>query len=366
MTREQERLRAAQKEALRRRGAGAAARAAPRATATGCSRRARPTEAKVAFDEALGLDPRERRAPSRDAAWPRSASSPRRPGRPGRRPTRTARRSSTPASTRRPSGRCSDAAADPAIAEARELLARDAAGPGGPARAEGAAGARSTRLAARGEELMAAGRFPEAQVAFEARAAARRRATPARARGWPRPSGAPARRSLARWLPNQRAGPRALRAAEGPVDRGADAPRCRASPPTTGASQKVEFRVGGRLIGEFVPQSSPLEPAASVPFGRELPLEPGPERGDGDRDRHRRPLALGRLHRRAAAALPRDPLLPPLGRGRRLHPRRARAGARSGCAGAGPSAGASTPTSRARPSSTTTCSSAARSSPRAC
>jgi hypothetical protein len=40
--------------------------------------------------------------------------------------------------------------------------------------------------------------------------------------------------------------------------------------------QKVEFRVGSRLIDELFPESTPATPAHSVRFGREFPLEPGP------------------------------------------------------------------------------------------
>jgi hypothetical protein len=36
--------------------------------------------------------------------------------------------------------------------------------------------------------------------------------------------------------------------------------------------------VGARLIGEILPESTPVKPAREVPFAREFPLEPGPNR----------------------------------------------------------------------------------------
>jgi len=39
--------------------------------------------------------------------------------------------------------------------------------------------------------------------------------------------------------------------------------------------QRVEFRVGGREVGTFVPVGTPAEPARSPWFVRELPLERG-------------------------------------------------------------------------------------------
>jgi hypothetical protein len=78
---------------------------------------------------------------------------------------------------------------------------------------------------------------------------------------------------VARWLPNQEP-------ALALFDRGGTVIESKTLSLQGAASddrgvQKVEFRVGGQLIGEFVPESSPLQPARMVPFVQELPLEPG-------------------------------------------------------------------------------------------
>jgi histone H3/H4 len=128
------------------------------------------------------------------------------------------------------------------------------------------------RLAAHGEELMAAGRFPEAQVEFERV----RRLDPGHARARERLAEAERRTGealFARWLPNREPNlalfdtdaevvesPTILLQGIATDDRGI---------------QRVEFHLGGRVVGEFVPGGTPEDPARSAQFARAVPLEPG-------------------------------------------------------------------------------------------
>lgn len=270
VTREQERQRAAQAEARE-----TAARAQRLEQRLGDGARlleeGRANEAKVAFDEALDIAPRNAKAlEGRRLAEERILAS----------TTRAARQKALA------EGRAlfeagqleaslaplSDAAADPQDSEARDLLMRARQILEG-LRLQKELRAEIDRRARAAEELMTAGRFPEAQVAFEAVLeldAGHPRAREGRVEAERRTGEAIA----ARWLPNQEP-------ALALFDRGStvlDSP----SLSLQGAAsddqgiQKIEFRVDGRLIGEFVPESSPLRPARMVPFVREVPLEPGP------------------------------------------------------------------------------------------
>ena len=367
-TREQERQRAAQAEALDAAARAPAARAAPRrrrAAARGgqghrgqgrLRRGARPRARERA---------RARGAPRGRGAHPGLDHARRAPAGPGggqgalRR--RAVRAGARPADRRRGRPRERRGAEACSLARARQVAR-------GPPAAEGAARARSTAWPRAARSCMAAGRFPEAQVALRVACCG---STPATPRARERLAEAERRTGealFARWLPNQEPTPRALRARR---------PRC-SSPPRfllQGVAtddrgiQKVEFRVGGQLVGEFVPESTRRRPGAHAPSSpAALPLEPGDELDRGDGHRHRRahrssvPFSRatggcastrrGSSSRRRSAGRPR--------------PRRASAGARSGAAAQRAAPRASTRTSRARPSSTTTCSTAARSSPRAC
>ncbi len=269
VTRERERQRAAQQEAL---DAAARLQRLEQRLADGdrLLEEGRATEAKVAFDEALDLDPRNPRAlEGRRVAEERILAS----------TTRAARQKAlADGKALFDAGQfeaalapLSDAAADPADTEARALLARARQVLEG-LRVQKELRARIDALLAQGEELMAAGRFPEAQVAFEAvmgldagNARARERLVEAERRT--------GEALVARWFPN-REPTLALFEPEGEV---LESPTLVLQGVATDdrGIQKVEFRVGGRVVAEFVPPSSPAQPARSPRFVRELPLEPG-------------------------------------------------------------------------------------------
>ena len=132
------------------------------------------------------------------------------------------------------------------------------------------------RRAARAQELMTAGRFPEAQVAYQSvlqldaqHPHAREQLAEAERRT--------GEAILARWLPNQQPALAVFEPPGGPV---VDSPTLSlqgAASDDQGVA-KVEFRVGEKLVGEFVPESTPLSPARMVPFAHQLPLEPGENR----------------------------------------------------------------------------------------
>ena len=271
VTQEQERQRTAQAEAV---DAAARARRLEQRLADGerLLEEGKATEAKVAFDDALQLDPRNARAlEGRRAADERIQAS----------TTRAARlraladgRSLFDAGQYEPAlGPLTDACADPASAEGAEacpLLARARQVLEG-LRRQKELRADIDALAARGEQLMAAGRFPEAQVAFEGvlrldsghAGAAKRLAEAERRTG---------EALFARWLPN-----REPTLALFPGEEVVDSPTLSLQGVATDdrGIQRVEFRVGGREVGTFVPVGTPAEPARSPWFVRELPLEPG-------------------------------------------------------------------------------------------
>jgi len=269
VTREQERQRAAQAEA---RDAAARAQRLEQRLSDGerLLEEGRANEAKVAFDEALDLAPRNARAlEGRRLAEERILAS----------TTRAARQKSlADGKALFDAGQLeaalvplSDAAADPQNSEARDLLMRARQILEG-LRLQKELRAEIDLRAARAEELMAAGRFPEAQVAYQAvldldagHPRARERLAEAERRT--------GEAIVARWLPNQEP-------ALALFDRGVGVVESPTLSLQGAASDdrgvlKVEFRVGDRLIGEFVPESSPLQPARMVPFVREVPLEPG-------------------------------------------------------------------------------------------
>jgi tetratricopeptide (TPR) repeat protein len=169
-------------------------------------------------------------------------------------------------------GPLTDAAADPDYTAAHELLDR--------ARQiiEGLRRQRELRaeieeLAARGEELMGQGLFPEAQVAFEAlllldpgHARARKRLAEAERRT--------GEELFARWFPN-REPTLALFGGEGPVVEG---PTLLLQGVATDdrAIQKVEIRLAGELVEEVPASEDVVNPVRILPFVLTLPLEPGP------------------------------------------------------------------------------------------
>jgi len=227
-------------------------------------------EAKVAFDEALDLSPRNARAlEGRRVAEERILAS----------STRAERQKKLADGKALFDGGqyeaalapLSDAAADPTNLEAKDLLAR-ARQALERLRLQRELRAEIDRRAASAQELLNAGRFPEAQVtlqsllqldanhphAREQLAEAERRTGEA---------------IVARWLPNQ---PPALALFEpgGPVLETPSLSLQGAASDDQGV-QKVEFRVGDRKVGEFLPASTPLQPARMVPFAYPIPLDPG-------------------------------------------------------------------------------------------
>ena len=169
-------------------------------------------------------------------------------------------------------GPLTDAAADPDFAAARELLDRTRQIIGG-LRRQRELRAEIEALAARGEELMRQGLFPEAQVAFEALL----QLDPGHARARERLAEAERRTGealFARWVPNRE--PKlALFGGEGPVVEG---PTYLLQGVATDdrAIQKVEVRVGGELVKEMPTSDDAVNPVRILPFVLTLPLEPGP------------------------------------------------------------------------------------------
>jgi len=269
VTREQERQRSAQQEATD--AAARAQRLEQRLTdGERLLEEGKATEAKVAFDEALDLAPRNARAlEGRRVAEERILAS----------TTRAARLNALAEGKELfDAGQfeaalapLSDAAADPTITEARDFLTRARQTLEG-MRLQKELRAEIDKRAARAEELMAAGRFPEAQVAYQAVLqldAGHPRAREQLAEAERRTGEA----IVARWLPNQEPA-LALFDPGGPV---LDTPTLslQGAASDDQGVQKIEFRVGGRLVGEVVPESSPLQPARMVPFAHQLQLEPG-------------------------------------------------------------------------------------------
>ena len=272
VTREQERQRAAQAEAI---DAAARARRLEQRLADGerLLEEGKTREATVAFDDALQLEPRNARAlEGRRSAEERIQAS----------TTRAARQKALAEGKslfdagqyERALGPLTDACADPTSAEGAEacsLLARARQVLEG-LRLQKELRAQIDALAASGEELMAGGRFPEAQVAFEGVL----RLDSGHARARERLAEAERRTGEAlfeRWLPN-REPTLALFEPEAEV---VESPTILLQGIATDdrGIQKVEFRVGGRVVGEFVPGGTPADPARSPQFSRAVPLEPG-------------------------------------------------------------------------------------------
>ncbi len=270
VTAESERLRAAQKEV-----ADAAARAQRLEQRVADGQRLlqedKASDAMLAFNEALDIDPREPRAlAGRDAAQAAILGT----------TTRSRRREAglqgkalfDAGQYEQALGPLTYAAADPENAEARALLARALKIKEG-TRRQKELRLEIERLFARGEALMKESRFPDAQVAFEAvlsrdpgHAAARERLTEA------------ARRTgealFARWLPNEEP---TLSVFEPQPSVEAASVSLQGVANDDRGLQRIEFRVGGRLVGEIVLPTAPsAEPVRSQQFVRELPLEPGP------------------------------------------------------------------------------------------
>jgi len=227
-------------------------------------------EAKLAFDEALDLSPRNARAlEGRRQAEERILAS----------TTRDARKQKLAEGKALFDGGqyeaalapLSDAAADPTNLEAKDLLAR-ARQALERLRLQRELRTEIDRRAARAQELLNAGRFPEAQVALQAllqldanHPHAREQLAEAERRT--------GEAIVARWLPNQ---PPLLALFDpgGPV---LDTPTLslQGAASDDQGVQKVEFRVGDQPVDEFLPESTPLQPARMVHFAQQLALQPG-------------------------------------------------------------------------------------------
>jgi tetratricopeptide (TPR) repeat protein len=169
-------------------------------------------------------------------------------------------------------GPLTDAAADPELTAARELLDRARQIIEG-LRRQRELRAQIDELATRGEELMSQGLFPEAQVAFEALLLL----DPGHARARERLAEAERRTGealFARWFPN-RAPTLALFGGEGPVVEG---PTFLLQGVATDdrAIQKVEVRIAGELAEEVPASEDAVNPVRILPFVLTLPVEPGP------------------------------------------------------------------------------------------
>jgi tetratricopeptide (TPR) repeat protein len=164
-----------------------------------------------------------------------------------------------------------DAAADPDYAAARELLDRTRQIIEG-LRRQRELLAEIEELAARGEDLMGQGLFPEAQVAFEAVL----QLDPGHARARERLAEAERRTGealFARWFPN-REPTLALFGGEGPVVEG---PTYVLQGVATDdrAIQKIEVRLAGEVVEEVPASEDAVNPVRILPFVVTLPLEPG-------------------------------------------------------------------------------------------
>ena len=194
----------------------------------------KPGDAKLAFDEAYEIDPRDQRAlDGRAIAQERILGTTTRENR--KRSLAAGKALFDAGQYEQALGPLTDAAADPENFEARALIARARQVVDG-LRRQKELRAEIERLMARGEQLMAARSFPEAAVAFES--VLRLDAGHARARA--RMEEAERRTGeamFARWLPNQEPTLTLLSRPEAEIVRGAVASRSRASPRTIAASR---------------------------------------------------------------------------------------------------------------------------------
>jgi len=274
VAREQERERTAQKEAQE---AAARAQRLEQRLADGARllEDGKATEAKVAFEDALALDARNSRAlEGRRAADERIQAS----------TTRAARQKALADGKALVDARqyeaalvpLTDACTEPAIPEACALVA-EARGSLERLRRQQEIKAQIDRLMAEGDSLMREGQSAEAEVKFDSvlRLDSGQERARAQYKEAERRTGAAI---LERFLPNREPGlvffePEAVEVESSTIllrgvatdDRGV---------------QKVQFRVGGVAVPDFVPAGTPVEPAFNPYFAREIPLQPGVNRID--------------------------------------------------------------------------------------
>jgi tetratricopeptide (TPR) repeat protein len=173
-------------------------------------------------------------------------------------------------------GPLTDAAAEPANPEARDLLDRAQKIVAGMRRQKDLK-IEIDREFAKGERLLATGKFPEAEVAFEDVL----RLDPGNVRAKER-MGLAERRTgealFAKWLPNDPPRLNFFEPAHGrEIIEGPSVALVGMANDDRGIG-KVEFRVGGLLVAEQTP-SPPVDPGdvpRSLTFQRQFPLEPGP------------------------------------------------------------------------------------------
>jgi tetratricopeptide (TPR) repeat protein/Cdc6-like AAA superfamily ATPase len=269
VNREQERLRAAQRDAAE---AASRSRRLEQRLADGqrLLDEGRPTEADLAYREALDIDPRNAAAlAGRTAAQARILES----------TTRLERQAAyergkalvDAGQYEQALGPLADAAADPSQTAARDLLARTRKVVDG-LREQKQLREQIESYVARGEAQMKAGRYPEAQVAFEAA----RRLDPGHARARERLAEAERRTGealIARWLPNQEPA-LVLFEPEGPVLESSTLSLQGVATDDRGLA-RVQFHVGGKLVAEESPDAPPADPQRYVRFIRLIPLAPG-------------------------------------------------------------------------------------------
>jgi hypothetical protein len=238
------------------------------------------TEAKLRFDEALGLDPKNARAlEGRRLAEERILATKTRENLQQR--LREGEALFQAGEYEKALVPLTDAAADPKNAAARDLLNRALRIVEG-TRREKDLHARIQALLAKGEKLFAAGKYPEAKVAFEGVLVLE----PGNARARERVAQAEAETGhaiFARWLPNQSplleilAPERSSPETPGPIE---------VSGPNVGlvgvavddrGMGRVEMRVGGRLVAEekASPDLATRDERRRLSFRRRLDLAPG-------------------------------------------------------------------------------------------
>jgi len=249
----------------------------------------RLTEAVVAYDEVLELDPRNTRATEgRRLARERILAS----------STRAARERSfaegkalfDAGKYEAALGPLTDAAVDTTYTEAHELLAKTREIVENMTR-QRELRAEIERLFSRGEDQMKARHFPEAQVAFESVL----ELDPGHQRARERLAEAERRTGetiFQRWFPDLDPelalfvpGRPSVESGTGRPGGEADSGNTTVEGPTfllqgvasdDRALQKVEFRVGDTVVGEILADTDAPAPVRTMRFTRELPLEPGP------------------------------------------------------------------------------------------
>jgi tetratricopeptide (TPR) repeat protein len=241
----------------------------------------RATEAMVALDDVLKLDPQNARAlEGKRTAQERILAATTRQGRAEK--FREGKQLFEAGQYEQALAPLTDAAADPQNLPAHDLLEKARQIVEG-MRRQKELQANIDKLMARGERLLHAQRFPEAQVAFESVL----RLDPANPRAKERVDVAERRTGealFAKWLPNE--GPSLAfyqprgNEAEGKITALADGRSVSVIGVATDDREvdRVEFRMGGQLLGDPIRPLAVSEAGASrrfLQFNREFPVEPG-------------------------------------------------------------------------------------------